>query len=88
MCIRDRLSAGLWKNRSCYSSNPGPFPGTGPDHGNILLKSANPFFCLLYTSLGEAPRFRANINKLGHNSDTGIRKFSKALALSLIHICL
>ena len=38
-----RLSAGLWKNRSCYSSNPGPFPGTGPDHGNILLKSANPF---------------------------------------------
>lgn len=30
--------------------------------------------------LGEAPRFRANINKLGHNSDTGIRKFSKALA--------
>ena len=29
--------------------------------------------------LGEAPRFRANINKLGSNSDTGIRKFSKAL---------
>ena len=30
--------------------------------------------------LGEAPRFRMNINKLGNNSDTGIRKFSKALA--------
>lgn len=30
--------------------------------------------------LGEAPRFKSNINKLGHSNDTGIRKFSKALA--------
>ena len=39
----DGYQLGSRKNRSCHSSNPGPFPGTGPDHGNILLEPANPF---------------------------------------------